>query len=175
MVHMNKKIVMISVGAAAVLILGIIMLINLHTRFDVRTYYYSNYAEAMNGNTSLSETWPAMIPHTVSEIHHETRTEPARTWMKFVISPKESEKMVSETKKLSDNEIRQLNLLRPNLVDWWFDELKQKDPDNQKAIEADVYVKIGECQLNPELRNTFIVIDKNSQNAYLWCDRILPF
>ncbi len=153
--------------AFSIFIIGIIffasiLLINYLT---VTNYYYPSYSD-IDPVRFERDYFPREMPTGAFDIHKQIDGDMGVTWIRFQASEDDKDKMVINLRKLTPEEINPGILFFPARdVDWWFDNLRQIEPDDEN-LDADIFVT-EECA--GLLETGYIALDKDSLNVYYWC------
>lgn len=133
-------------------------------------YHYSPSIDKAEKKGAARFGWrPKIISGAANEIHEQYNLDTHEVWIRFELPENEKIAIIQNLRKLSDKEILKTPFKYPSNTTWWFEELIQKSPDNNNALNADVY--LFPCE-GIEGRG-YIAFDCCSAEVYYWCNRHL--
>jgi hypothetical protein len=145
-------------------ILSILIVICLLACSERQTNHYPKYEDAVKDG-AINRGWlPEIVPATAIEIYEQHDLDTNDVWIRFTLSSSERESIIRNLNILSHKEIIEIKLRNPSSVNWWFEGVIQQSPENDNALNANIYAV--KCFGG---RNGYIAFDRTSQKVYYWC------
>ncbi len=135
---------------------------------NLRTSYYPLYRDALGDGAKMRGWIPDIVPASATEIHEQHSTQTNSVWIRFRIPETERTMLREKLHKLTADEVRAADPVRPKDVDWWFSGIAE-DAAGSSGLHADVYCAGSQI---PDARcsvfDGVIAFDRESQLVYYW-------
>jgi hypothetical protein len=159
------KLLIIIIGI--LLFIGVLFLVTVLIDYylTIENDYYSSYSD-IDPARFESDYFPTKMPESAFDIHKQTDWDMGATWIRFQVSNDDKKKMIEGLRKLTQQEIDPDILFSPERdVDWWFDNLRQIEPEDVNNLDADVFAEKGGGIFD----SCYFAVDKDSLYVYYWC------
>ena len=137
------------------------------TDSEIKTNHYQTYTDALNDRAVQRGWYPKLIPASAIDIKEQHDLDTNQVWIRFRISTEDKKVMLDKMRKLTNDEIRSLEIITPKVDGWWFGQLAGQEPKTEGEKITDVYV--GTCENGSIYERSYLVIDRENSYLYYWC------
>lgn len=134
---------------------------------ELKSEYFNNGSEAQNSATAKGGWIPAWLPSNATEIYIQYNLDTNYRWLKFRLENKLKNDFISNFKKISFEDAKDIFTSGPRGTKWWFRGLIQQQPANDSALNAYFYIGNG----TNVSKDVYLAVSRTDDSLYFWIER----